>query len=72
MKGGNQKCVHVCTGGEGYHGLFVRTHLHISVHVCLIVSCFICRNLTLISFKTGVFVRNGYFIPMRSISVVMK
>ena len=72
MKGGNQKCVNVCAGGEGYHALFVSTHLHISVHVCLIVSCFICRNLTLISFKTSVFVRNGYFITMRSISVVMK
>ena len=36
------------------------------------VSCFIRRNLTLPSFKKGVFVRNAYFFPMRSISVVMK
>ena len=41
-------------------------------HPCLMVSCFICRNLTLPSFKKGVFVRNGYFSSMRSISVVMK
>ena len=39
---------------------------------CLVVSCFICRNLTLSSFKKDVFVRNGYFSSMRSISVVMK
>ena len=53
---------------------------------CLMVSCFICRNLTLpsfkeavlvrngyfASFKKGVFVRNGYFAPMKSISVAMK
>ena len=38
----------------------------------VMVSCFLCRNLTLPSFKKGVFVRNGYFSPMRSISVVMK
>ena len=38
----------------------------------LMVSCFICRNLTLPSFKKSVFVRNGYFSPMRSTSVVMK
>ena len=36
------------------------------------VSCFICRNLALPSFKKGVFVKNGYFSPVRSISVVMK
>ena len=35
-------------------------------------SCFICRNLILPSFKKGASVRNGYFSPMRSISVVMK
>ena len=33
---------------------------------------FICRNLTLPSFKKDAFVRNGYFSPTRSISVVMK
>ena len=37
-----------------------------------IMSCFICRNLTLTSFKKAVLVRNGYLSPIRSISVVMK
>ena len=40
--------------------------------LCLMVSCFICRNLTLPSFKKDVSVRNGYFSPMRSISVFVK
>ena len=39
---------------------------------CHMVFCFVCRNLTFPSFKKGVFVKNGYFFPMRSISVVMK
>ena len=61
------------TGGEGYHASCVLTHLHYLFSCfCLIVSCFIFRNLTLPSFKKGEFVRNGYFAPMRSISVVMK
>ena len=54
---GHPKCVQVRTGGEGYHAFSC---------FCLMVSCFICRILTLPSFKKGVFVRNG------SISVVMK
>ena len=71
--GAHSKCVQVRTGGEGYHASCVRTHLHYLFKCfCLMVSCFICRNLTLPSFKKGVFVRNGYFSPMRSISVVMK
>ena len=41
-------------------------------YFCLMVSCFICRNLNLPLFKKGALVRNGYFSPMRSISVVMK
>ena len=41
-------------------------------HSCFIVSCFICRNLTLPLFKKDLFVRDGYFPPTRSISVVMK
>ena len=41
-------------------------------YFCLIVSCFICRNLTLPLFKKDVFVRNGFFTLMRSISVAMK
>ena len=66
MNGGHSKCVPLRTGGD------LHLHLHLFSCFCLIVSCFICRNLTLPSFKKGVFVRNGYFSPMRSISVVMK
>ena len=73
MEGDHPKCLQIRTGGEGYHASCVRTHLHYLFSCfCLMVSCFICRNLTLPSFKKGVFVRNGYFSPMRSISVVMK
>ena len=58
--------------GEDYHASCVSTHLyHLFSCFCLVLSCFICRNLTLPSFKKGVFVRNGYFSPMRSISVGM-
>ena len=73
MKGGHPKCLQMRTGEEGYHAPCVRTHLHY-LFSCffLMVSCFVCRNLTLPSFKNGVFVRNGYFSPMRSISIVMK
>ena len=61
------------TGGEGYHASCVRTHLHYLFSCfCLMVSCFICRNLTLPSLKKGAFVKNGYFSPVRSISVAMK
>ena len=73
MEGGHPKFVQVRIGGEGYHASRVLTHFHyFFLCSCLMVSCFICRNLTLPSFKKGVFVRNGYFSPMRSISVVMK
>ena len=41
-------------------------------YFCLIVSCFICRNLTLPLFTKDMFVRNGYFSSARSISVIMK
>ena len=73
MEEDHPKCVQVPTEGEGYHTLCVGTHLYY-LFLCsrLTVSCFICRNLTLASFKKGVFVRNGYFCPMRTISVVMK
>ena len=62
---------------RGCHASSVRTHLHylsscFCQHFCLIMSCFICTKLTLPLFKKDVFVRNGYFSPMRSISVVMK
>ena len=73
MVGGHPKCVQVRTWGDGYHASCVRTPLHYLFSCfCHMVSCFICRNLTLPSFKKGVFVRNGYLSPMRSISVVMK
>ena len=72
MEWGHSKRVQVCTEGEGYLTLCVRTHLHYLFSCsCLTVSCFICRNLNLSSFRKGVFDRNGYFSPMRSISVVM-
>ena len=39
---------------------------------CLMVSCFICRSLTLPPLEKSVFVRNGYFSPMILLSVVIK
>ena len=41
-------------------------------HNGLMMSCFICRNLTFPLFKKGVFLIYGYFSPMRSISVLME
>ena len=38
---------------------------------CLVMSCFICRNLTLPTFKKSLFVGNGFLSPMRSVSVIM-
>ena len=63
--------------GRGCHVFRVRSHLHylfscLWQRLCLIVSCFICRNLTLPLFKKDVFVRNNYFFLTRSISAVMK
>ena len=60
-----------------FYASCVRKHSHYLFscfwqHFCLIVSCFICRDLTLPLFKKDVFVRNGYFSPTRSVSVVMK
>ena len=73
MEGVHPKCLQMRTGGGEYHTSCVRTHLHhLFSCFCLMVSCFICRNLNLPSFKEGVFVRNSYFSPMKSISVVMK
>ena len=72
MEGGHPKRLQMRTGGEGYHASCVRTHLLYLVSCfCLMVSYFPCRNLTFPLFKKGVFIRNGYFSPMRSISVVM-
>ena len=57
--------------GRGCHASLVRTHLHLFScfwqNVCLIVSCFICRNLTLPLFRKDVFIGNGfYFSKMRN------
>ena len=66
----------MCTGafkGRGVSRIMCTYALILSLFMVLLYGvCFICRNLTLPSFKNGVFVRNGYFTPMRSISVVMK
>ena len=70
----HQNSVQVRTGREGYHVSCVRAPCvpYLFSYFCLIVSCLISGNLTLTSFKKGVFVRKGYFSPMRSVSVVMK
>ena len=53
--------------------MYIRTHLHYLFSCfCLMMSCFICIILTLSSFKMGVFFRNGYVFPIRSISILMK
>ena len=73
MNAGHPKCLQMRKEGEGYHASCVRTYLHYLFSCfCLMVSCCICRNLTLTAFEKGVFLRNGYFSPIRSISVVMK
>ena len=73
MEGAHPKCVQLRTEREGYHALCVCTHLRYHFpSFCLMASYFICRTLTLLSFKNYVFVRNGYFSPMKLISVVMK
>ena len=68
------KCVQVRKGERSITPhVYVRTYImYLFSCFCLMVSCFICRNLTVPSFKKGVFVRNGYFSPIRSISVVMR
>ena len=67
------RCVQVHTEGEGYHASCVNLHLHyLFLCFCLMVSCFICRILTLSSFKKGALVTNYYFSPMTSFSIVMK
>ena len=71
MEGVHPKCLEMRTRGEGYHTSCVRMQLHyLFPCFCFMVSygvlkfIFICRK--------GMFVRNGYFSPMRSIFVVMK
>ena len=51
IEGGHSKCLQMRTGGEGYNASCLRAHLHYLFSCfCLMVSCFICRNLTLPSF----------------------
>ena len=62
-----------CFQGKGVSRLMRKNALTLSLlmfwqHFLLMVSCFICRNLTLSLFKKGVFIRNGCFSTMRSIS----
>ena len=75
--GGHPKCVQLHTVGASCHASCARTHLHylfpcIWHHLCFVMSCFICRNLTLILLKTDFHVRNCYFSPKRSISFALK
>ena len=72
--GGSSK---ICTGpayrGRGVSPLMCTYTLTLSLFMfCLMMSLFCLYYLTLPSFKMGFFVRNVYFSPMRSISVVMK
>ena len=74
---GSSKTRTTARGGKGCHVSFVRTHLHYLFscfwqHFCLTVSCLIYRNLILPLFIKDVLMRNGYFSPTRSISVVTK
>ena len=72
MERGHPKYLQMRTEGKGYHNSCLHTHVHYSfLCFCRMVSCFICRNLTLPSLKQ-MFVRNGYFPSVRSISVVIK
>ena len=53
--GGSCKMCTCTCRGEGYYASCVRMHLHYLISCfCLMVSCFVCRNLTLASFKKGV------------------
>ena len=55
MEGGHPKCLQMRTEGEGCHNSCLRTYIHyLFSWFCHMVSYFICRNLTLPSFKTGV------------------
>ena len=73
MKWVMQNLCRFLQGREGYHASSVRTRLYYLFSCfCFMASCFICRSLTLPSFKKDVFVKNGYFSPMRSISGVIK
>ena len=72
MEEGSSK---MCTGSyrrRGVSRLICTYALTLFSCSCLMVPCFICRNLVLPSFKKGVSVRNGYYSPMRSSFVIMK
>ena len=62
---GHPRYLQMRAGRGGYRHVCVRTYT-IFFHV------FVLWCLTLPSLKKGVFVRNGYSSPMRSVSVVMK
>ena len=72
---GSYKSVQLRSGRRG-----VTPHVYIALtclfmlwqDFCLIVPCFICRNLTLPIFKKDVFLRNTCFSPTRSVSAVLK
>ena len=71
-KGGLSKTFTGAYRGRGISLLMCKYALTLSLSCfCLMVSCFICRSLTLPLFKKSVFVRNGHS-PIRSISGVMK
>ena len=55
VKVAHPKCLQKRTEREGCHNSCLRTYIHyLSSCFCHMVSFFICRNLTLPSFKTGV------------------
>ena len=71
--GGHPKNLHLRTGGgEVTPYVYPRTYTITFYVFTSILSCFICRNLTLPLLKRDVFVTNGYFALTRSISFVMK
>ena len=70
--GVHPKCIQLRIGGGECHTSGVRTYYLFSCfrqHFCVIVSCFICRNLALTLFIKGLFVRDGYFSSAISIYV---
>ena len=65
--GGRPKCIKLRIGRERVppHVFSCPIFSCFWQHFCLILSCFICRNLTLPLIKKDVFIRNGYFSPTR-------
>ena len=73
MQLGERRGVRCIQGERGItRHVYVRTYTCLISCFCLMMPCFICRELTLPSFKKGVFGGSGYFSPMRSISAVME